>query len=317
MIKIEYNLTSFDETFMHFAKCLKVKISNNLFYLPSNTGEGFIKFIALNNGLQVMIHDYTAFGDVLFHRKKSAKDFYILRLDEATEADGNIHSSVFFSKTDQEWFYMTSAQTCLRNVNILISKNWLDRYLADEDAGNILKNYIALKSPLLIYEMMDAEYRRLINELMNLSSSKTFEQIIVQNRIMLILERFFTRLFTRIENVNTSFKIAPDELENIKQVEKELLKELSQPPPSIARLSRMAAMSPSKMKILFKMVFGLPVNQYYQKHRMNKAKAMLLSKKYSPGQTAAALGFSGLGSFNKAFFKVFEQLPVEIAAPLK
>ncbi|HRI22719.1 MAG TPA: helix-turn-helix domain-containing protein, partial [Panacibacter sp.] len=66
-----------------------------------------------------------------------------------------------------------------------------------------------------------------------------------------------------------------------------------------------------------KMVFGLPVNQYYQKHRMNKAKAMLLSKKYSPGQTATALGFSGVSNFNKAFFKAYEQLPAEIAVPFK
>ncbi len=317
MIKIEYNLTSFEEVFRHFAKCLKVKIFNNLFYFPSDTGEGTIKFINLANGLQVMIYDYTANSDVLFHRKKSVKDFYILRLDESTGADGNNHSSVFFSKTDQEWFYMTSAQTCLKNVNILIDKSWLDKYFDNEDAGSTLKNYIALKSPLLIYEVMDTEYRRLINELINLNSNRTFEQIIVQNRVMLILERFFTRLFKSIENVNTSFKIAPEELENIKQVERELLKDLSQAPPSIAQLSRMAAMSPSKMKILFKMVFGLPVNQYYQKHRMNKAKAMLLSKKYTPAKIAVALGFSGLGSFNKAFFKVYEQLPVEIAGPLK
>jgi AraC-like DNA-binding protein len=82
-------------------------------------------------------------------------------------------------------------------------------------------------------------------------------------------------------------------------------------------LARIAAMSPSKLKILFKEVFGLPVNQYYQKHRMNKAKAMLLSKKYSVREAANELGFSSVSSFNKAFYKIFDELPSEIAISLK
>ena len=76
-------------------------------------------------------------------------------------------------------------------------------------------------------------------------------------------------------------------------------------------------MSPSKLKILFKEVFGLPVNRYYQKHRMNKAKAMLLSKKHSVKEAANALGFSSISSFNKAFFKAFEEFPADIAVSVK
>lgn len=317
MIKIEYNLTGYDDMFRYFAKCLQLKIINNAFHFTPDKGDGAIRLVNLRNGLQVMLYDFTTFSDLLFHRKKSAKDFYVLRLDETTGADGNIRSSVFFSKTDQEWFYMASAKMYLRQVNILIGKSWLDAYFENEDAGSVLMNYIALKSPLLVYEIMDAEYKRLMGELMHLNTDKHFEQLVMQNRVMLLLERFFTRLFKSIDNVDVPFKISAHELQSIKQVENELLKDFSQPPPAIAQLSRIAAMSPSKLKILFKMVFGLPVNQYYQKHRMNKAKAMLLSKKYSPGQTATALGFSGVSNFNKAFFKAYEQLPAEIAVPFK
>ena len=68
-------------------------------------------------------------------------------------------------------------------------------------------------------------------------------------------------------------------MKRIKEAEDILLKDFSQQPPAIAQLARIAAMSPSKLKILFKEVFGLPVNQYYQKHRMNKAKSHVAIKK--------------------------------------
>nr|WP_255551783.1 helix-turn-helix transcriptional regulator [Aridibaculum aurantiacum] len=74
----------------------------------------------------------------------------------------------------------------------------------------------------------------------------------------------------------------------------------------------MAAMSPSKLKNSFKEIYGMPVYQYYQKHRMNKAKAMLLSRKYSVKEVGMELGYSNLSNFAKAFKKSFDQLPSDI-----
>ena len=50
---------------------------------------------------------------------------------------------------------------------------------------------------------------------------------------------------------------------------------------------------------------------------MNKAKAMLLSKKYSVKEAAYELGFSSVSNFNKSFYKIFDELPAEIAVSLK
>ena len=317
MIKIDYNLTSYEDFFRHIAKCLKLKISDNIISFTPDKGAGFIKFINLPNGLQLIIYDYTTLEDILYHRKKSDKDYFTLRFDEFTGADGIAKSSVFFGDTSKEWIYMAAANTQLRQVNIIFSKKWMDDYFADETCAEMLGSYITLKSPLVMYELMDAEYKRLMYEIMNLQVDKSFEQMIVQNRIALILERFFSRIYKGIENENSTFKISSRELRSLKQVESELLKDFSQQPPAIAQLARVAAMSPSKLKILFKEVFGLPVNRYYQKHRMNKAKAMLLSKKHSVKEAANALGFSSVSSFNKAFFKAFEEFPADIAVSIK
>jgi AraC-like DNA-binding protein len=317
VIKIDYNLTSYEDFFRHIAKCLKLKISDNVITLTPDKGEGYIEYVNLMNGLQLLIYDYTTAQDILYHRKKSDKDFYVLRLDDYTDVDGVSKASVFFGNTTQEWFYMASANTHLRQINIIFSKKWLEDYLSDEESGEMLSGYVSLKTPFVIYELMDAEYKRLMNEAIQSHNDKQFEPMVLQNRVALILERFFCRIYKGIENENNTLKISSRELRSIKQVETELLKDFSQQPPAIAQLARIAAMSPSKLKILFKEVFGLPVNQYYQRHRMNKAKAMLLSKKYSVREAATELGFSSVSSFNKAFYKIFDELPVEIAVSLK
>lgn len=314
MINIEYNLTSYKDIMRHFAKCLQLKVTDNTIHFTPDKGNGTIKLITLVNGTEIMVYDYTTFESLLFHRKKSNNEFFVLRLDETTGADGIIRSSIFFSKTTQEWFYMASANNHLRHVNILMSKDWLDAYFGKEEAGEALASYIALKSPLMVYEVMDAEYKRLMGELMYYKSDRNFEQIIVDNRVSLILERFFFKLYKGINNEYTGLKISSVEFRLIRIAEHELLKDFSEPPPAITQLARIAAMSPSKLKIVFKQVFGMPVNQYYQKHRMNKAKAMLLSKKHSVLETANAVGYSNVSGFTKAFYKTFEQIPGDITS---
>jgi AraC-like DNA-binding protein len=317
VIKIDYNLTSYEDFFRHIAKCLKLKISENIITLTPDKGMGYIKYVNLMNGLQLLIYDYSTVQDIIYYRKKSEKEFYVLRLDDFTDKDGISKSSVFFGNTAQEWYYMAGANTHLRQINIIFSKKWLEDYLSNEETGEMLNNYLSLKTPLVVYELMDTEYKRLMNEAIQTKNERQFESMVLQNRTALILERFFSRVYKGIANENNALKISSRELHSIKQAETELLKDFSHHPPAIAQLARIAAMSPSKLKILFKEVFGLPVNQYYQKHRMNKAKAMLLSKKYSVREAANELGFSSVSSFNKAFYKIFDELPSEIAISLK
>jgi AraC-like DNA-binding protein len=107
-------------------------------------------------------------------------------------------------------------------------------------------------------------------------------------------------------------KVSNDDIMRLQKVEQELLKDFSNAPPGISKLAKMAAMSPSKLKNTFKEIYGLPIYQYFQKHRMNKAKAMLLSNKYNVKEVGMEVGYSNLSNFAKAFKKSFDQLPSDI-----
>jgi AraC-like DNA-binding protein len=312
LIKIEYSHTNYNNFFRHLARLLHLKIKDNTGVLPSSIGEGSIKLINLQNGMQVILFDHVLKQDIIYHRKKANQNFYVMRIDEAAEQNENTKAALFFSDANTEWYYMAPANTRVRTMHILFSKNWLQELLSIEPKGEMLISNVLLKTTLYHYEILDSEYKRLLSHITQAKPDSSFEQLVIHNAVMFILERFFTRFYKKNSEEYKPIRASSDELQRLKTVESEILKDFSYTPPNINQLSRMAAMSPSKLKLIFKQVFGMPVYQYYQKHRMQKGKAMLITQKYSIKQVAAELGYTHVKDFSKAFQKHFDQFPDEL-----
>jgi AraC-like DNA-binding protein len=315
VLKLEYNHTDYEELLKFYSKSLKSKLKDNVLTIDPSAGNGFMKLVKLPNGLQCLISDYSFKEDILFQRKKSEQDFYTLRFDEVINSDtpeSTSKSAVFLASTRFDWLFLYTHGTVVRNVNIHFSKDWLENFLGIEAVGEVIKKYLSLKMSAFNYEPMDAEYKRILSELMLAGDSKSFENLIIQNRTMLLMERFFTRIYKKMNDQHFDMKVSNDDIMRLQKVEQELLKDFSSPPPGISKLAKMAAMSPSKLKNTFKEIYGLPIYQYFQKHRMNKAKAMLLSNKYNVKEVGMEVGYSNLSNFAKAFKKSFDQLPSDI-----
>lgn len=323
MLKVEYIYTDYDELIKHFAKSFNSKIKDGKLTLSKDIGEGYMRFVKLPNGLQAIISDYTVYEDVLLQRKKIKDDFFTLRFDEifltedssaeaASNNQNNAKSAVFLMSTKFDWLFFTPKNTRIKGINIIFSREWLDNFLGIESVGDILKKYLSLKTTSFNYENLDAEYKRIMAEAMNSNEDQIFESLIIQNRITLLMERFFTRIYKKMSDSSFEMKVSTDDLQRLMDVESELLKDFSSVPPGIPKLARMAAMSPSKLKTTFRDIYGLPIYQYFQKHRMNKAKAMLLSQKYTVREVGMEVGYSNLSNFAKAFKKSFDQLPSDI-----
>lgn len=312
----------------YFADVLKGKIKNNTLYLPADIGDGFMKLIELPNGLHGVISDYTVKQDLLLNRTKINKDFYTLRFDEVIIPDtipaenlsnlpadiNRVKTAVFLGSTKFDWLFLSEKGTRVKGVNILFSKEWLEQFLEVESVGDMIKKYLSLKMSAFNYEPMDMEYKRLLTEILQTDVDRSFETMIIQNRTMLLLERFFTRIFYKMSDMHFDVTLSNEDINRVKMVEKELVQDFSAEPPGINKLARLAVMSPSKLKNSFKEIYGIPIGQYFQKHRMNKAKAMLISRKYSVREVGVEVGYSNLSNFAKAFRKAFDQLPSDLLA---
>jgi transcriptional regulator GlxA family with amidase domain len=78
----------------------------------------------------------------------------------------------------------------------------------------------------------------------------------------------------------------------LQKAERVLVQNYMEQFPSIERLSKIALMSESKLKKLFKQAYGMGDVGYFQKSRLHKAKALILSGKYSISEVGAAAGVS-------------------------
>jgi AraC-like DNA-binding protein len=311
LIKIEYTHTSYNEFFRLISKQLRLKVTGNVGVVPASLGEGFVQLMNLQNGLEILLFDYVVNEDVLYRMKKSNRDAYIVRIDDTGEQKENVKSALFFSDISKELYHMTPAKSCSKNIYLSFTKAWLNEFLANEPQGELLLTDILMKTPLHYYELIDSEYRRLMQDIMQARDQNALCKLKVHNRVMSILERFFVRYYCKISTTHRNFKISSDEMQRLKLVEAEILKDFAFTPPNITQLARMAAMSASKLKLVFKEVFGLPMYQYYQKQRLQKGKAMLITKKYTIKQVASELGYIHVKDFAKAFQKHFEQFPEE------
>ena len=66
------------------------------------------------------------------------------------------------------------------------------------------------------------------------------------------------------------------DIDRVMQVEAVLTRDIFEPAPTINQLARMVSISESKLKKDFKLIYGVPVYEYFQKVRMQAAKDKLL-----------------------------------------
>lgn len=315
-LKIEYSHTDYDDLLKHYSRIFKTRYANNELLLPDFYGEGKIKMYRLPNGLQCLIGDYKVKQDAIFQRKRSEENYFVLRFDEvgdemSQQGSNTAKSAVSFTSTNFDWMFYETKGAVIRSLNILLSESWLNELLGHEPAGENIKKFLALKIKAFNYEPMDKEYKQLLREAIGDCSDERYLLMHLQNRVMLLIERFFANLTTKMNNDVIHPRLSSVDIKRMKEVEQVLLSNFSVPP-GINKLAKVAIMSQTKLKSSFKEVFGLSVYQYFQKHRMHKAKAMLVSRKYTLKQVSVELGYENVNSFVQAYKKVFGQSPAKL-----
>lgn len=327
MFTIDYNHTDYAKLMADVAKKMHVKVKHDTLVIPDEIANGYFKYIPMANGLQCMLSDYTLNQDMYMQRKASGKEFYILRFDEVCISDTLMvkidndyiweekqnRASVFLTSSLYDFAYQASKGTSVKSINVLITREWLAQYIDINSMDKVLEKYLQLKTVCYHFAPFDIDYRALFTEVMD-ADNAAMQQSIVENRVMMMVEKFLTHLYQKVNQLtgDDKIKISPDEIKRLMEVESYLVKDFSSPPPPITFLSRVAAMSTTTLKNKFKKLYGNNLYEYFQKSRMHRAKVLLMSQKYSIKEIGNQLGYSNLSNFATAFKKEFNSLPSQL-----
>jgi AraC-like DNA-binding protein len=323
MFSFEYTHSSYKNMIGDLAGKLRVKLKDNWLFFPEEIANGYYRVLQLSNGLDVNIINCSINKDWLVSRKSDTDEYYTLRFDELTiekEISIGIDTDVVERKKETvavayltsslfDWYYHGTKGTRFKAVNILIPKEWLGKLMGIEAFEDILPAYIALKSRSFTMEPLDSVYYQLMEEIMEEDPDTPFPHLYVENRVQLLMERFFTRIHSRVSLADVQSNIKPDDIYTVLKIEKMLVEGFASKPKSIEELSRTAMMSSTKLKKIFKSVFGMPIYEYYQQKRMQKAGELLSGGRYSVRQVATAIGYTNVSNFVTAFKKYMKEDP--------
>jgi AraC-like DNA-binding protein len=322
MLLFENTYPDYETLFTAMAQKMGVPLKEGWLFIPPPLASGYIRYIKLPNGLQVMIMNATASVTWDFHKPKSNDETYTLRFDDVVvpeklefvnaddtfeQKQGNF-AAAYLTSSLYDWRFIAAPGTRIKGVNILIPKKELGHMLGIEIMEKIMPAYVALKTKSYTIEPLNSYYRELMQEIMNEDPDTPFPELYIMNRVQLLVERFFSSIRSRMEIADMSSNLKTSDIQTIIEVEQYMLEDFSRKPPSINDLSRRAAMSATKFKNLFKAVFGTPVYEYYQQKRMELA-ADFLAKGLSVKEAGLKIGYNNISNFSAAFKKQYGVLP--------
>ncbi len=308
---------------------LNVPVVNHRLVFPEPLASGSLTFVRLPNGIHVNIINCRMNQDWLLNRRKIKEQFYTLRFHELTIPDTleirigderlkeshTTRSIAYLTNTMADWAYLGATGTIYKGIDVLFNANWLADYLGVGEIEDVLTAYLSLQVENVHREPLDSEYRRLMQEIVEVEDDNPMRLAVIQNRIMLLIERFFLRLYERKKNSYFDIPLSKTDIDRVMQVEAVLTKDIFEPAPTISQLARMVSISESKLKKDFKLIYGIPVYEYFQKVRMQAAKDKLLAGGHSVKEVAMELGYSNLSNFTIAFKKEFGLLPSKLLSP--
>jgi AraC-like DNA-binding protein len=308
-----------------FAQKFNVPIEGDRLIIPSSMGTGSIRRIALMPGLKLIVHRYTLKEDlilkrvgidapndlvsVIFHSNEA-----LAMVDTGEKADPLSRSSAFaiqIASTDLNSQIRFPANTDIYFLVVGILKDLLKELLALKNPGSVVQTILNAEPGFLFYESMSVDIHKLVKQVTDAREDDELSNFYQRIRVQELLYMVFGKLQKRESQRHSA--IHKEDVEKLDLIRAAILSDLSVPP-GLPELAKMAGFGETKMKDLFKQVFGDTIYNYYQQARMEEAAFLLKHGGLSVSETGYQLGFSNLSHFGRLFEKYHGVKPKKYAS---
>lgn len=206
--------------------------------------------------------------------------------------------SVLIATTSLNTDVVIPIHTNTATINIEVDANYLSGLFDLSEKSQALQSLLYNTQPLLFEQMIYPFLQKIMDEIVFESVDETFKLFFLRIKA----EELICWLLMELEKRHTKqlYALNNHDIQTIYKVKQQLLEHL-ETPPVIKELAKTAGMSPTKLKRLFKQIFGNSIFHYYQSFRMTEATHLLKDNKLSVSAVGYKLGFTNLSHFSKVF----------------
>lgn len=297
------------------------RLSENIIKLDTPRVSGCIKELHMN-GMFVVLHDMNAPKGYSFDIES---DFPVFKLH--FEIAG---SYSYIPKDGKKpllripgfhfnMFYVPHAKGCLkysgsprRTLEIMFTLGFVKKMAGDnshvllEKVSRVVKGnlpYVFWKKPRPI----SPQTGQVLEEILRCTYSGILKRTYLQAKIIVLLVDLLIET-DGIPKTETKTILPKSDAEGLRLVELHIKSNLKKNLP-ISSLAVMAGFNESKLKGLFKQVYGTTIFKYITQLRMEKARKKILSEGITVAQAAYEVGYSNPQHFTTAFKRTLGYLP--------
>jgi AraC-like DNA-binding protein len=307
-----------------FAQKFNVSIAGDRLFIPAELGVGSIRRITLSTGLKLVVHRYRLNQDfvlnrvgtdvpsdlvsVIFHSNEVAAS-----VDTGQNADPLSRSSAFaiqIASTDLNSKIHFPANTDIYFLVVGVMKDVLHELLAIKNPNSVIQTILQAAPGVLFYESMNPEIHKLVKQVTDAREDNVLDTFYQRLKVHELLYLVFEKLQKRESQPHSV--VHKDDVEKLFLIRTAILSDLAVPP-SLPALAKMVGFGETKMRDLFKQVFGDSIYNYYQQARMDEAAFLLKHNGLSVSETGYQLGFTNLSHFARLFEKYHGVTPKKYA----
>lgn len=295
---------------LKFAHLLGTEVKDGRLEIPPKYGRGYCTGYVFNEQIRILITNYKLNVDLTIEnpdvnipmRMILFKFQNIIPWLEIPSTDMPIKTvpSVLITTSAMNTDIIIPIDRNTAAINIEMDADYLSQLFDCSGQSMILKSLLENTQPLLFEQILYPSLLKIINEMMTEAVNTTFKRYFIRIKTEELVCRLLMELEKREEK--QIYALNSHDTKSIYQIKERILHHLDTPP-VIKELAISVHMSPSKLKRLFKQIFGNSIFNYYQDFRMKEAARLLKEEKLSVSEVGYQLGFTNLSHFSRIFKK--------------
>lgn len=279
--------------------------------IPTDMGTGYIKGYIINPKLRLVVRQYELKEDFVLDRGIGEEEkFVMIAFHNIYQSKNEIKSRLLQPSASRTLLPSVQVTTTglnnellpankkINSIVVTVHADYLKELLKPKTGNALLQMITSGNQPFLFEEIISPQIQEIAAKVITANPAKELENFYYKLKTEELIYLLFVELLKRQDTTLQTLNGA--DVQRVYEVKDKILSKLDIPP-ILPELVKLSGMSESKLKRLFKQIFGDSIYNYYQSFRMKEAAYLIKEERLSVSEVGYRLGFSNLSHFSRLF----------------